>query len=494
MVYLHRDLQGHEFNFHEISMKPRRIPGFPRNQVDLKTRAARNLELYMPLASAPMDTVTEYEMAVLLELNGGLGVLHYNSTVDYQIEQLKRVKNYKSAFVRNPVCLRPDSTVHDVYDVHNHYGFYSVPITEDGTPQTRLLGFVSYHDIRYQDNRKTKLRSIMTPRDRLIVAAKKDTVDRWDIKTANMLMKEHNLNVLTVVDNKDRPYALVTDRDIRLHEKYPHASVDDNKQLLGFIAIKGDWHDKKRGSEEQDRIYRAAEAGADGIVIDQGVVYGSQPEIVKWVKKHFPEMHTGVGNVCCGEVVEELMGRTGKFIDFIKVGVGPGMACTTTQELAIGRAQPAAVYDCARTVKRLAKRYGDVPIWADGGVKKPGDATLDLALGATVVMVGGILAGYEEAPGRKIDKGNGVWKKEFRGMGSMSAMKAGGDARYSLGKEAIRVVEGREMEVPYKGDGEPILIEFVEGIKQAMNKLGFRTIDELQRYCMIIPNSNRQRE
>lgn len=497
MVYLHPSLQGQEFNFHQIALMPYKIPDFPRIAVNLKTRATRNLYIHLPLASAPMDTVTEAEMAIAVELLGGIGVIHYNSSVDEQLARLERVKHYKAAFVRKPVCLKPDSTVDDVYKIHDERGFFSVPVTEDGTPDSRLLGFVSGKDVRYIDNRSRQLKDgVMTPRENLITAPRSQTLDKGDtsgIKAANDIIVRENLDRLVIVDEYDRPCALVTDRDLRLHEEYKHATVDADKRLLGFIAVKGDWHNPARREAEQDRIRRAVKAGADGIVVDQGVVYASQPEIVRWIKQNFPHVQTGAGNICCAELVDELMMRAGDFIDFAKTGVGPGAACKTTQYLGIGRDQPSAVYDCAQAMNKWKEKYGEnvPPIWADGGIRKPGDAVKVLALGANVCMVGGLVAGTDEAPGKRIPRGEGRYVKEFRGMGSIKAMEAGGDARYTMDPEAVMVEEGYDLEVPYQGPVKGVIIKFREGVKQAMNKIGFKTIEELQNECKIIPINER---
>lgn len=467
-----------------------KIPDFPRSEVDLTTQATRRIATYLPLASAPMDTVTEYMLAIKLELLGGIGFLHYNyADPKQQIEQMRRVKCYKAAFVIDPVCLRPNDTVADVYGVNEKHGFFSVPITEDGTPHKPILGFVSHRDVRYIEDRSTELRAVMTPHERLITAHRKDTMDKKDIKAANAKIRKHNLDTLIIIDNYGRPCALVTDRDIRLHDRYPKASVDSNKRLYGFAAIKGDWHNPKRRGEEIKRIEGLADAGADGLVIDQGVVYASQTEIVKYVKSRFPDIQIGVGNISCGVLVKELMEAAGNLIDFIKVGVSPGTACKTLQYLGVGRDQPSAVHDCVMAMKSLEKKYGKVPIWADGGVRCPGDATKALALGANVVMVGSVLAGAEEAPGKKTHKGGGKWVKEFRGMGSLAAMQAGGDARYSFGSEKIQVEEGKVLEIPIRGPAEELITEFEQGIRQSMNKQGFRSIKELQEGCWLYPHN-----
>lgn len=500
MAYLHPDLRGHEFNFHQIAMKPMRIPDFPRNQVSLYTRATRDLYTHAPLASAPMDTVTEYASAIAIERRGGIGVVHFNfPDIDSQVEQIRRIKNYKAAFVKNPTCLKGDNTISDLYQLNEKRGFFSVPITLDGTPHTPMDGFVSRRDIRYIEDRSTKLENVMTPREKLITAHRKETLDNEDIKVAiraaNKKIRTNNLDTLIIVDDDFRPCALVTDRDLQLDERYPNASVDKNKQLYAFAAIRGDWHDSKRRGVEEERIRRLVEAGVDGLAIDQGVVYASQPEIARHIKKHYPHVQVGAGNVGSGKAVEELMELAGPYIDFIKAGVSPGAACKTLQELGVGVPQPSAVYECAEALKPLRKKHGHVSLWADGGVKVPGDAVELIGLGADYVMVGNVLAGAEEAPGEKKIKPDGRHVKEFRGMGSLKAMDAGGEARYSFGPEDVRVEEGLVLEIPIKGPADELVFKFLEGMRQSMNKLGIRNIDELhdtsENGCWIIPYSRR---
>lgn len=497
MVYLHPDLRGHEFDFNDILMGPYKMPNFPRSEVRLTSHVTRDIELEVPFLSAPMDTVTEYEMAIMLGLLGGVGVIHYNfPTVEAQIDQLRKVKNYKAAFVKEPRCLKPVDTIGDVYSIYEKHGFYSVPITEDGTPQGRLLGFVGHKEVRYKkESPEISLSEVMVPREQLVTAHRKDTMDlpnvKAGIKVVNAIIAERNTNTLIVIDDEDRPVALVTDRDLRLHERYPSASVDNNKQLYGFLAIGGAWHDKKRRELEEHRIYEAQKAGVDCLIIDQGVVYASQTEIARYIKEHYPEIQVGVGNVCDGDLVKELVETTGKYIDMIKVGVGPGGACITQQELGVGRSQPSAVYECAESLKPLRSKYGNIALVADGGVKSAADITKLLALGADAVMMGQALAVVKESPRSAENKGGGLTKR-FRGMGSREAMEAGGITRYSsTGKEEVIVPEGIVKDVPYVGPGEPYVVLLREAVKQSMNKQGFRTIKELQEGCKIRPDPRR---
>lgn len=488
MVYLHPDLHGREFGFKDIIMVPYKMPDFPRSAVDLRSNVTRRIQTYAPFLSAPMDTVTASEMAIALELLGGIGVIHYNfSTVDAQIRELERVKNYKAAFVEKPICLTPDHTVADVHRLNEERGFYSVPITLDGTPNTPIIGFVSRRDVRYVEDGTTKLRDVMTPRERLITANRRDTMDKSDIKSANALIRQHNLDTLIIVDDDGKPCALVTDRDLKLHERYPTASVDRNKQLYGFIAVQGAWHDPKKREREEKRIHMAAAAGVDCLVIDQGIVYDSQIEIARYIKSHYPQIEVGVGNVACGELVEELMGKAGDFIDMIKVGVGPGGACITQEELGVGRAQPSAVYECAEALRKFADDSGRPALIADGGVTCAGDIVKLFALGTNGVMMGQMFAPYKESPMPAERRGDKLQKK-YRGMGSVEAMESGSEIRYGMNEERVKVPEGIVKWLDYVGPVEPFMEFLIEAVKQGIGgKLGFRNIRELQEGCKIYP-------
>ncbi len=491
MVRLHSDLQGREFDFDDIIMEPYRLPDFSRDEVDLTSHVTRDIEVKTPFLGAPMDTVTDHRMAIMLGLLGGVGVIHYNfPTVDEQIKELQRVKNYKAAFVLDPSCLRSDSTVEDVQRLHDEHGFYSVPITEDGTPHTRLIGFVSHRDVRYEsENPQKRLQDVMTRRKKLIVAHRRDTLDKGDIKYVNNIIKRKKLDKLIIVDDEDRPCAIVTDRDIELHRRYPLASVDDNKQLYGFMAIGGAWHDPKKREIEMDRIDRAAKAGVDCLVIDQGVVYASQLEIAKYIKTKYPEIQVGVGNVASGDLVKELLESAGKYIDMIKFGVGPGGACITQQELGVGRMQAVAVHECGQVLMQMRDKYGHIAGVADGGVRSAADITKMLAF-TDAVMMGQLFAGLDESP-PPAEHRDGRLKKKYRGMGSIEAMQAGGEIRYGIDSQRIKVPEGIVKWVDYLGPGEPYVAGLIEAVKQSMNKQGFRSVVEMQEHCSINPYHRR---
>lgn len=360
MAKLHPDLENKEFWYKDITLIPNRLPDFERDEVDLTTNFTKNIILKTPFVSAPMDTVTEAEMAILVALMGGIGVIHYNfSTIDEQIEEVEKVKRFQAGFVFSPVVLSPQNTIKDVYNINEKYGFFSTPITEDGTLNSKLVGIVTRRDVRYRKDMDTKLSKVMTPREKLIVAKKSETVDKDDLRAANETIKKNNLDTLPIVDADDKVVALVTDSDLQKNEQFPLATKNSNKQLRVFIAV------ESRLKLAQERIKKAITAGVDGIIIDASVVFREQLEIAKWVKQNFPELEVVVGNVDSSEMVKKIMEEGFKYCDAIKVGIGPGAACITQQELGTGRAQASAVFDCAKEVKKLEPKYGFLPIIAD---------------------------------------------------------------------------------------------------------------------------------
>lgn len=493
MAKLHQDLIDKEFSYQDITLIPYRLPDFERDEIDLTTHFTKKIKLGVPLVSAPMDTVTAAEMAILMALQGGIGVIHYNyQSIDEQIEEVEKVKRFKAGFVYNPIVLSSHNTIGDIYNISDKYGFFSVPLTEDGTLNSRLKGIVTHRDVRYREDMETKLEKVMTPREKLRVAQKKDTVDKNDLDFVHKIIKEHNLDTLLIVDEDDKIAALVTDSDLRKDVKYPLATKNENKQLRVFIAV------ESRMELAKERIGKGFEAGADGIVIDAGIVFKEQIEIAKYCKKNFPKLEVILGNIGAGEMIEKIIREASDCCDGLRIGISSGAACITQQELGTGRAQASAVWDCAQTAKKLAPKYGFIPVIADGGIKipdlknediqKPGDITKALALGAQTVMMGGLLAGLDESPPEKeFDYEENRMIKKYRGMGSPEAMEQRAGVRYRVDKLKIKIPEGRVIKAPYRGSGYDFLPKLTAGIKQSLQKQGFKNIKELQEFADIRP-------
>ena len=493
MAKLHPELQNKEFWYKDITLIPNRLPDFERDVVDLTTHFTKRLKLKTPFISSPMDTVTEAEMAILMALLGGIGVIHYNFlTIDEQIEEVEKVKRFEAGFVFNPVVLSPQNTIGDVYEVADKYGFFSVPITEEGTLNSKLSGIVTHRDIRYREDMETKLKEVMTPREKLIVAKKSETVDKNNLQAANEILRKNNLDTLIIVDEDDRVAALVTDSDIRKNEQFPLATKDENKQLRVFSAV------ESRLKLAKERIGKGYDAGLDGIIIDASVVFKEQLEIAKYCKENFPKLEVVLGNVDSAEMVRKIIEIASDYCDALRIGIGPGAACITQQELGTGRAQASAVWECSKEVKKLEPKYGFIPTIADGGIKipdaigqdvaKPGDITKALALGARTVMMGGLLAGLDESPGEKeFDYEENRMVKKYRGMGSTEAMEKRGALRYGIEKMRIKIPEGKVIKVPYRGSGYDFIPQLIAGVKQSLQKQGFKNIKELQEEADIRP-------
>ena len=498
MAKLHDSLKDKEFWYRDMTLIPNRLPDFERDEVDLTSLFSKRVKVKTPLVSSPMDTVSGADMAIMMALMGGIGILHYNfPKMDDQIREVERVKRFEAAFVKNPPVLGPTNTVGDVFNTARQYGFFSVPITEDGTLKTKMIGFVSRRDVRYLEDMSMHLKDVMTPRmdkngqEKLITANRKDTLDKKDVRAANKIIRQHCLDTLPIVDDDFRVVALVTDSDLQKEMRYTLATKDENKQLKVFIAV------ESRLKEAKERIGKGVDAGIDGIVVDASVVFKEQLEIGKYCKANFPAIDVVLGNVDSADMVRAIVAEASEYCDALRVGIGPGSACQTQAELGTGRAQASAVWDCAQEAKRLAGKYGLMPLIADGGVKipdidvsKPGDITKSLALGAQTVMMGSMLAGLDEAPGEKeFDYGTDRMVKRYRGMGSLEAMANRSSSRYGYdaGKDAIKIAEGFVTEVPYRGSGYAFLPQLIAGVKQSLQKQGFRNILELQEFADIRP-------
>ena len=453
MAKLHKSLRDKEFWYHDILLTCNRLPDFEREETKLTSQFSRNIKLKIPFVSSPMDTVTDARMAILMALVGGIGVIHYNyDTIEEQIREAGKVKRFEAAFVRSPAVLAPTNTVGDVYELAAREGFYSVPITQDGTLETKLVGIVTHRDVRYLETdqeMQVPLSKIMTPRSKLITAPKEKTLDKQDIRAANNILRKHNLDTLPIIDKTFHLVALVTDSDLRKNQMFPLATKDENKQLRVLIAV------ESRTALAEERIKRGVEVGIDGIVIDASIVFKEQLAIARYSKKNFPELEVILGNVDSGKMVAEIVKNAGKWVDALRVGIGPGAACITQEQLGIGRAQASAVWDCSRKARKLAKKSGfAMPLIADGGIGKPSDIIKALALGAQTVMMGSLLAGLEESPGEaEFDETLGYLVKNYRGMGSLEAMAKRGSFRYGIETTKIRVPEGRITKVGFKGSG-----------------------------------------
>lgn len=488
-VELHPDLERSEFTLDDLVFPPTRIPDFEAHEVDLTTNLTRRITLGKPLISSPMDTVTGSQMAILMALHGGIGVIHYNfPTIDSQMEEVIKVRRFKAGFVRDPVVLSQTANVCDVYKAAKLNGFFSFPITIDGTRETPMVGMVTRRDVRHEEEDSMKMVcEVMTPRDALIVADRRTTLDCNDTGPALKIFKDKHLDTVPIVDDNFHIVALVTDSDIIKDKKYPQATQDENKQLKVLVAV-----ESRFDKTTKERIMAAKYAGASGIIPDARNIYASHLEIARYVKKNAPELDVILGNVVTAKVVDQVMTEAGQFVDGFRVGIGSGELCISTETLGIGRALGSALYEVSGAIKKYENKYGPIGLIADGGIKFiPRHIIGILMLGAGVAMMGSELGGLEESPvAATFDSEKRQRVKRVRGMGSEGAItdRQGGQ-RYGVDQSASvnRYAEGISKTIAYKGPGLENLQKLFAGVRQGMQGLGFRNIAELQKYGYIVP-------
>ena len=449
------------------------MPGFMNfgiNDIDISGQLTRNIKLNAPFVSSPMDTVTEHRMAIAMALQGGIGFIHSNLSITEQANEVYKVKKFKNGFITDPICLSPDNTALDVFHIKSKLGFSSFPITEDGTPNGKLLGIISNRDTSFviSENPSLKVKDFMTPRDQLTVA-----YDGVSLKEANQILKSSKKGKLPVVHKEtDELIALIARTDLQKNLDYPFASKHAvNKQLLVGAAI---------GTREEDKERAKAliEAGVDVIIVDSSQgdsIY--QINIIRFLKTKYPTVDIIGGNVVTPAQAYHLI-QAG--VDGLRVGMGIGSICTTQEVCAVGRAQASAVYH----VSKFAKKF-NIPIIADGGVKSTGHITKALCLGAGCVMMGSMLAGTDESPGEYFYQ-DGVRLKRYRGMGSIEAMSGkGGDKRYvwdegSSSTAAIKVAQGVSGAVQDKGTLRRYIPYLMQGVRHGLQDAGCYSVINAQ--------------
>ena len=454
-----RILNTREFTYKDLRM----LPGycdFPQSEIKVSSRFTSRIDVGVPVVSAAMDTVTDHRLAIALALEGGIGVIHRNNTIEEQVEEILTVKRFKNGFVQCPVTLSPDHTIEDVVRIKETLGYSTIPVTDTGTPQGVLVGMITKNDYSYKLHKELPVRERMIDCDHLVTAT-------WPLtlSAANALLLNSHKGVLPIVDGEGHLMYLVTRTDIEKHESFPHSCVDRNKQLRVFAAT-------GTRDEDRERIRELVKAGVDGIVLDGAhghTVFNSR--MLCHIKENYSHVDVIPGNVVTGEATLQLI-KSGA--DAIKVGMGAGSICITQVVTGVGRPQGSAVYECAK----VAAEHG-IPVIADGGIADEGDVAKALALGASTVMIGSLFAGTEESPGYYLYNNRGVRVKTYRGMGSLKAMRKGSADRYGLSANSAMAAEGVEGTVSDKGPLSSYVRHLVQCLKQSMQKAGSRTIEEL---------------
>ena len=444
--------------FDDVLLVPAHSIVMPR-EVNLSTQLTRNITLNIPLVSAAMDTVTEAPLAIALAQEGGLGIIHKNMTPAEQAAHVSRVKRFESGVVNDPVTIAPHMTVRDVLALTQKHKISGLPVV-DGN---KIVGIVTNRDLRFETNLDQAISNIMTPRARLITVregASKDEVIK--------LLHQHRLERVLVIDDSDTLKGLITVKDIQKSHDHPNACKDKQGRLRVGAAV-------GVGADTEDRVESLAKAGVDVIVVDtahghsQGVL-----ERITWVKKHFPKIEVIGGNVATADAAKALVDAGA---DGVKVGIGPGSICTTRIVAGVGVPQISAISNV-----ELALRGSGVPFIADGGIRFSGDISKAIAAGAYSVMLGGMFAGTEEAPG-EVELFQGRSYKSYRGMGSIGAMQKGSSDRYfqdNNGNADKLVPEGIEGRVPYKGSVLAVIHQLMGGLRASMGYVGAADITQMR--------------
>jgi IMP dehydrogenase len=454
--------------FDDVLLVPAYSNILPKD-TSLKTRLTRDIMLHLPLVSAAMDTVTEGRLAIAMAQEGGIGIIHKNLTSKEQAREVAKVKRFESGVLRDPITIPPTMKIRDVIALTVQYGISGFPVVEGKV----VVGIITNRDLRFEEELDAEARAKMTPREKLVYVD-----ESADLAEAKRLMNKHRLERVLVVNEAFELRGLITVKDIQKSTEHPFSSKDMYGKLLVGAAV-------GVGADNDERIELLVAAGVDVIVVDtahghsQGVL-----DRVKWVKTRYPHVQVIGGNIATAAAARALVDHGA---DAVKVGIGPGSICTTRIVAGVGVPQITAIANVARELAGSG-----VPCIADGGIRYSGDIAKALAAGASTVMMGGIFAGTEEAPGEVI-LFQGRSYKAYRGMGSLGAMSDGSADRYfqDASHNADKLVpEGIEGRVPYKGSVIAILYQLVGGVRSAMGYCGCASIDELREKAEFVEISS----
>jgi IMP dehydrogenase len=443
--------------FDDVSLVPAYSNVLPKD-VNTSTRLTRGIRLNIPVVSAAMDTVTEGRLAITMAQCGGIGIIHKNMTIERQAAEVRLVKKFEAGVIRDPITVTPETSIREVMQIVRARNISGVPVV-DGE---HLVGIVTNRDLRFEKKPEDPVRHIMTRKDRLVTV--QEGAGEEEVLA---LLHKHRIEKVLVVDDGFRLRGLITVKDIQKARDNPNAAKDQHERLRVGAAV-------GVGGDTEERVAALVEAGVDVIIVDtahghsQGVL-----DRVRWVKNTFPNIQVIGGNIVTGDAALALVDAGA---DAVKVGVGPGSICTTRIVAGVGVPQISAVDMVAEALKNT-----DVPLIADGGIRYSGDIAKALVAGASAVMIGGMFAGTEEAPG-EVELYQGRSYKSYRGMGSLGAMQKGSKDRYFQDEaDADKLVpEGIEGRVPYRGPLRNIVHQLTGGLRASMGYVGCATVEDLQ--------------
>lgn len=457
--------------FDDVLLVPAHSAVLPKDAC-LKTRLTRDISLQIPLISAAMDTVTEAKLAIALAQEGGIGIIHKNMSIEAQADEIRKVKKFESGVVKDPITVKPTASVGELLNIVKTYDISGLPVVDENC---QLIGIVTHRDWRFETNLQTPISEIMTPKDRLVTIEEGATMD-----AVIALFRAHRLEKIPMVNSRFELRGLVTVKDLQKAKDKPYSCKDDLGRLRVGAAV-------GTAKDTHERAVALVEAGVDVVVVDtahghsQGVI-----DRVKWLKAQYPKLSVIAGNVAtaAGALALAEAGADG-----VKVGIGPGSICTTRIVAGVGVPQLTAIMNAVKALEKY-----NVPVIADGGIRYSGDIAKALAAGASCVMVGGLLAGTDEAPGETI-LFQGRSYKTYRGMGSIGAMseRQGSSDRYfqSLEEgEAKLVPEGIEGRVPYKGSMLNVVHQLMGGLRASMGYTGVSNIDALRTETQFVRITN----
>ncbi len=431
------------------------------SEVSLETQLTRDIRLNIPLMSSAMDTVTEARLAIAMAQEGGIGIVHKNMSIEAQAREVRAVKKFESGIIRDPITISPDKTVADLIEITMEHKISGVPVVEG----SKLVGIITSRDVRFEKRMDALIRDVMTPKEKLVTATEDASFDQ-----ITDILHRHRIEKVLLINDRFELKGMVTVKDINKAQAFPNACKDDHGSLRVGASI-------GTGAETDDRASALVEAGVDVLVVD--TAHGHSQRVldrISWVKQRYPHVALIGGNVATAEGAQALLDAG---VDAIKVGIGPGSICTTRVVTGIGVPQITAISEAVAVARDV-----NIPVIADGGIRYSGDIAKALVAGASVIMVGGLLAGTDEAPG-EVELYQGRTYKAYRGMGSLGAMSEahGSSDRYFQEPEGDArklVPEGIEGRVPYRGPVSPIVSQLMGGVRAAMGYTGSPDIETMR--------------